>query len=93
MARALDPAFWQGRRVLVTGHTGFKGSWLCAWLHRLGARKLGVLTVLHNYWLKRRDGTTAAERLFGKKPADLFEWLLARLPLPPRPARQRSRAA
>jgi CDP-glucose 4,6-dehydratase len=31
-------AFWTGRRVLVTGHTGFKGAWLCLWLERLGAR-------------------------------------------------------
>jgi CDP-glucose 4,6-dehydratase len=31
-------AFWNGRRVLVTGHTGFKGTWLCALLLRLGAR-------------------------------------------------------
>ena len=29
--------FWQGRRVLVTGHTGFKGSWLCLWLTSLQA--------------------------------------------------------
>jgi CDP-glucose 4,6-dehydratase len=29
--------FWQGRRVLVTGHTGFKGAWLALWLNRLGA--------------------------------------------------------
>lgn len=29
--------FWRGRRVLVTGHTGFKGAWLCAWLEMLGA--------------------------------------------------------
>ncbi len=31
------PAFWRGRRVLVTGHTGFKGAWLTLWLHALGA--------------------------------------------------------
>ena len=33
--------FWKGRRVLVTGHTGFKGGWLSLWLHRLGARVTG----------------------------------------------------
>ncbi|MGB5136776.1 MAG: CDP-glucose 4,6-dehydratase [Prochlorococcaceae cyanobacterium] len=37
-----DPAFWSGRRVLVTGHTGFKGSWLTLWLLRLGAQVTGV---------------------------------------------------
>ncbi|MGB6009483.1 CDP-glucose 4,6-dehydratase [Castellaniella sp.] len=37
-----DPAFWRGRRVVLTGHTGFKGSWLALWLHRLGARVTGV---------------------------------------------------
>ena len=33
--------FWAGKRVLVTGHTGFKGSWLCLWLTMLGARVTG----------------------------------------------------
>ena len=33
---------WRGRRVLVTGHTGFKGSWLSLWLHRLGAEVTGL---------------------------------------------------
>lgn len=32
-----DPAFWRGRRVFLTGHTGFKGAWLCLWLQRMGA--------------------------------------------------------
>ncbi|HVF93384.1 MAG TPA: CDP-glucose 4,6-dehydratase [Sphingomonas sp.] len=32
----------RGRRVLVTGHTGFKGSWLCLWLHALGAEVYGI---------------------------------------------------
>lgn len=36
-----DPAFWAGRRVLITGHTGFKGSWLSLWLSRLGAQVTG----------------------------------------------------
>lgn len=34
--------FYKGRRVLVTGHTGFKGSWLSIWLHELGAEVVGV---------------------------------------------------
>ena len=62
-------------------------------LHRLSPRKLGVLTVVHNYWLKRADGTTAAERFFGGKPKDLLAWLCERLPLPARPARRRPKAA
>jgi CDP-glucose 4,6-dehydratase len=33
--------FWRDRRVLVTGHTGFKGSWLSLWLHALGAKVTG----------------------------------------------------
>jgi CDP-glucose 4,6-dehydratase len=38
---AVDPDFWRDRRVLVTGHTGFKGSWLSLWLQSLGARVTG----------------------------------------------------
>ncbi|MFQ5513192.1 MAG: CDP-glucose 4,6-dehydratase [Myxococcota bacterium] len=38
----MTPEYWDGRRVLVTGHTGFKGSWLCSWLVGLGARVTGV---------------------------------------------------
>lgn len=37
----IDAAFWRGRRVLVTGCTGFKGSWLVAWLKRMEARVHG----------------------------------------------------
>eukprot|EP00611_Tribonema_gayanum_P025684 TRINITY_DN5923_c0_g2_i1.p1 TRINITY_DN5923_c0_g2~~TRINITY_DN5923_c0_g2_i1.p1 ORF type:complete len:361 (-),score=59.93 TRINITY_DN5923_c0_g2_i1:51-1133(-) len=37
-----DPAFWRGRRVLLTGHTGFKGAWLTFWLARMGARVTGL---------------------------------------------------
>ena len=37
----MNEAFWQGKRVLVTGHTGFKGSWLSLWLQKLGANVLG----------------------------------------------------
>lgn len=34
--------FYKGKRVLVTGHTGFKGSWLAIWLHQMGAEVIGV---------------------------------------------------
>ncbi|MGI9658450.1 MAG: CDP-glucose 4,6-dehydratase [Gaiellaceae bacterium] len=37
----MNPTFWKGRRVLVTGHTGFKGAWLCLLLHRMGATTAG----------------------------------------------------
>ena len=36
-----DRAFWQGKRVFLTGHTGFKGSWLALWLQSLGAEVTG----------------------------------------------------
>jgi CDP-glucose 4,6-dehydratase len=37
----IEPQFWQGRRVLLTGHSGFKGGWLSLWLERLGAQVTG----------------------------------------------------
>jgi CDP-glucose 4,6-dehydratase len=35
--RKVDQEFWKGKRVFLTGHTGFKGSWLSLWLHSMGA--------------------------------------------------------
>ena len=42
LTRESEAAFWRGKRVLLTGHTGFKGSWLTIWLHRLGAAVTGL---------------------------------------------------
>jgi CDP-glucose 4,6-dehydratase len=42
MTIGLDETFWRGRRVLLTGHTGFKGGWMALWLGRLGAVVRGV---------------------------------------------------
>ena len=37
-----DPRFWRHRRVLLTGHTGFKGAWMALWLHRMDAKVVGL---------------------------------------------------
>ena len=56
---------------------------------RLSEERLKVLTAVHNFVVRRADGTTAAERFFGRKQRDAFSWLLARLPELPRPAAKR----
>ncbi|WP_218188248.1 DUF6399 domain-containing protein, partial [Desulfosarcina cetonica] len=58
-------------------------------LHRLSDRKLSALTAVHNFFIKRRDGTTAAQRFFGTKPRELFSFLLETVDLPGRPAKKR----
>ena len=58
----------------------------------LSSRRLQVMTVIHNFHLKRPDGTTAAERLFGREFPDLFQWLvsdLGELPHPRKPRKPR----
>src|SRR3954469_8810127 len=37
----MNHGFWKGRKVFITGHTGFKGSWLSLWLQRLSANVVG----------------------------------------------------
>ncbi len=37
----VNPDFWKDKKVFITGHTGFKGSWLCIWLNALGAKVYG----------------------------------------------------
>jgi CDP-glucose 4,6-dehydratase len=38
----ISPKFWKDKNVLITGHTGFKGSWLCLWLNKMGANVSGL---------------------------------------------------
>jgi Family of unknown function (DUF6399) len=56
---------------------------------RLSEKRLKALTAVHNYVVRRADGTTAAERFFGQKQRDAFSWLLDRLPELPQPAAKR----
>jgi hypothetical protein len=59
---------------------------------RVSEQRLKALTVIHNYVIKRPDGTTAAERFFGQKHKDAFSWLLNRMPDLPRPAPKRTKS-
>ena len=73
----------------VEGRNGRLSLWHHC-LHQLRPRKLAALTTVHNYFIHRPDGTTAAERFFKSEPRDLFTWLLDRLDVPARPAKSRS---
>jgi len=42
MFNGIDAKYWRGRRVLLTGHTGFKGAWAALWLHQMGAEVTGL---------------------------------------------------
>jgi CDP-glucose 4,6-dehydratase len=71
---AIDPDFWAGRRVLLTGHTGFKGAWLSLWLQALGARVTGLApgapTQPSLYELARVGAGMEAERAVDVRDAD-----------------------
>ena len=60
---------------------------------RLNARTLKVLTVLHNFFIRRPDGTTAGERFFEQKPKDIFTWLLVKVEFDQRPRKKHKRRA
>jgi CDP-glucose 4,6-dehydratase len=84
---------YAGRRVLVTGHTGFKGSWLCAWLQSLGAHVVGLALppdTSPNHWELLRlgmpshmvdvcDGDAVARTIVEAQPEIVFH--LAAQPL------------
>lgn len=73
----------EGRNAQLSEH------YFCA----RGIRKshINPLTVIHNYWIKRSDHTTAAERLCDYKPPDLFEYILERMGGPPLPRNRKTR--
>lgn len=58
-----DRSFYAGRTVLVTGHTGFKGSWLATWLHMLGARVIGYALPPEGGPLSMFESTGLARRM------------------------------
>lgn len=64
----MSPDFWRNRRVFVTGHTGFKGSWLMPWLDRLGAKATGYALPEHDVrdldTLRRALAASDAEVVF-----------------------------
>lgn len=83
-----DRSFWQGKRVFVTGHTGFKGSWLSIWLHALGAEVTGyalapptdpslfdlcrVDRLVHSVIADVRDADRLAAAVAGARPEIVF---------------------
>jgi CDP-glucose 4,6-dehydratase len=95
MVMAVFTDFFRGRRVLVTGHTGFKGSWLTLWLHRLGADVSGISlapittpnlfsrasieSLCEHYICDIRDSVTIAALVKSIKPEIVFH--LAAQPL------------
>ena len=95
LQRWLEWAEWMARQFhrsssAVEGRNGY----LSQMYHNgrgLTEKRLRALTVIHNYGLKRADGTTAAMRLFGREFPDLFSWLVAEMGELPLPRKSRER--
>ena len=96
LQRWLEWAEWMARHFhrsssAVEGRNGY----LSQMYHNgrgLTEKRLRALTVIHNYGLKRADGTTAAMRLFGQTFPDLFSWLVGEMGELPLPRKGRDRA-
>ena len=81
-------AFWQNKRVLLTGHTGFKGGWLALWLQRLGAQVTGLALApvtspnlfdaadiaqgMRSHLCDVRDAQAVADQIRAAKPEIVF---------------------
>lgn len=97
LQRWLEWADWMARNFhrsssAVEGRNGY----LSQMYHNgrgLTEKRLRALTVIHNYGLKRADGTTAAMRLFGQTFPDLFSWVVDEMGALPLPRKGRERAA
>lgn len=61
--------------------------------HHLSNRKLSALTTVHYFFIKLPDETTAAERIFGNKPKDIFDFVLANVNMSGKPAQKRPQTA
>jgi CDP-glucose 4,6-dehydratase len=82
MTSIAEGGFWRGRRVLVTGHTGFKGSWLCAMLLRRGASVSGLALPPESspsLWALAPYATHVEERLTDVRDREAFAAALADL--------------
>jgi CDP-glucose 4,6-dehydratase len=80
--------FWQGKTVLLTGHTGFKGAWLALWLHQLGAKVVGLSLppatqpnlfrlaridkLIDSRYVDIRDAAAVAAQVRGARPDIVF---------------------
>jgi len=90
--RALDCAqVFQRSSSCVEGRNGQLSLKFHAFRH-VNPKTLRVLTVLHNFFIRRADGSTAAERFFEEKPQDLFNHLLDKIELP-RPRKKHKRSS
>src|ERR1700688_1462562 len=95
LTSATSAAFWRDKRVLLTGHSGFKGSWLTLWLHQLGAKVTGnslppattpnlyaeakIDTLCQSHFLDIRDASALADLIQAARPEIVFH--LAAQPL------------
>jgi NAD-dependent DNA ligase len=72
-----DPTFWNGKRVLLTGHSGFKGAWFAFWLLRLGAKVTKSVSKKTDFLVVGADaGSKAAKAAeLGVKTLTEAEWI------------------